>query len=95
MTIKDKNGSTYVSLRWATGVLTLALLSAIGGWASQRHSVEEGLSNRIAAVEKIQARVLERLDSNHDQLAKIYQELREHRAAEAAAPGRAGMRGRQ
>jgi len=79
MRIRSENGERFISLNWAIGVLVVILLSGVGGWAAQRHSVEAELFTRLALVEKVQAGVLERLDSNARMLERIYQELKEHR----------------
>jgi hypothetical protein len=80
MMTKDGNGNVFISLKWTIGVLATMLIMAGAGWANQRHQVEADILIRLAVVERVQARVLERLDANHDTLLKIYGEIREHRA---------------
>ncbi|MFH1110971.1 MAG: hypothetical protein V1790_17500 [Planctomycetota bacterium] len=79
MTSKNENGERFISIRWAMGILAVLLMSVMGGWAMQRHAAEAELFTRLAIVEKVQAGVLERLDSNARMLERIYQELKEHR----------------
>ena len=88
MTMRDGDGEQYVSLKWLVGILIAVLLSVLSGWASQRYAAEQHLaeairsqSDRIGVLEKVQARVLERLDGNGEKLQMIYVELKEHRSS--------------
>jgi len=76
---KDINGSKYVSLKMVVIILVGLVLSGIGGWASQRYAVESHMLDRLAVLEKNQARVMERLESNGMMLDRIYLDLKELR----------------
>lgn len=87
MITKDDSGAVFVSLKWLVGILTVCILSLLGGWGSQRLTVEAELANeqraistRLLLVEKNQAAVMARLDANAEKLSLIYLELKEHRA---------------
>lgn len=78
----DEEGEKFISVKWAFGILITVVLASLVGWSAQRHEAEVELFRRMGAVERVQERLMERLDSNSDMLNRIYLELKEHRTTD-------------